>query len=46
MEWCRAFIFTLIEEEAVIRKILEHLELWEDTQWRPPPSVPEPADTQ
>ena len=35
-------IIAFIEEEAVIRKIMEHLRLWEDPEPRPPPAVPRP----
>jgi hypothetical protein len=35
-----------IEEEQAIRRILEHLKLWEAPQPRPPPTVPEQVDIQ
>ena len=35
-----------IEEEVVIRKILEHLKRWEEPEPRPPPVVPEQVDIQ
>jgi hypothetical protein len=35
-------IIAFIEEEQIIRKILEHLKLWEDQQPRPPPAVAVP----
>ena len=39
-------VVSFIEEEAVIRKILEHLKLWEEPEPRPPPAVPEQVDIQ
>jgi hypothetical protein len=39
-------IISFVEEEVVIRKILEHLRLWEDPEPRPPPAVPELVDLQ
>jgi hypothetical protein len=39
-------IIAFIEEEAVIRKILEHLKLWWEPEPRPPPAVPEQVDIQ
>ena len=38
--------YTFIEEEDVIRKILEHLKLWKESEPRPPPAVPEQVDLQ
>jgi hypothetical protein len=35
-----------IHYEAVIRKILEHLKLWEEQEPRPPPAVPEQVGIQ
>ena len=37
-------IIAFIEEEEVIRKILEHLKLWQEPEPRPPPAVPEQVD--
>ena len=39
-------IIAFIEEEEVIRKILEHLKLWEEPEPRSPPAVPEQVDIQ
>jgi hypothetical protein len=39
-------IIPFIEEEQAIRRILEHLKLWEAPQPRPPPTVPEQVDIQ
>jgi hypothetical protein len=39
-------IIAFIEEEAVIRMILEHLKLWEQQEPRPPTAVPEQVDLQ
>ena len=37
-------IIAFIEEEAVIRKILEHLRLWEEPEPRALPSLPVQMD--
>jgi hypothetical protein len=37
-------IIAFIEEEQIIRKILEHLRLWEEPEPRSPPAVPEQVD--
>ena len=34
----RMKVIAFIEEFAVIRKILKHLDLWEDQEPRPPPA--------
>ncbi len=39
-------LISFIEEEEVIRKILEHLKLWEEPEPRPPPAVPEQVEVQ
>jgi hypothetical protein len=39
-------IVAFIEKEGVVRKILEHLKLWEDQEPRSPPTVPEQVDVQ
>ena len=39
-------IISIIEEGDVIRKIMEHLKLWEEPDPRPPPAVPEQVDIQ
>ena len=39
-------VISIIEEQEVIRRILEHLKLWEDPEPRPPPAVPEQVDIQ
>ena len=39
-------IIAFIEGEEVIRKILEHLKLWEEPELRPPSAVPEQVDIQ
>ena len=39
-------LISFIEEEKVIRKILEHLNLREEREPRPPPAVPEQVDIQ
>ena len=37
-------IIAFIEEKDVIRKILEHLRLWEESEPRAPPPVPAQID--
>jgi hypothetical protein len=39
-------IVAFIEESQGVRKILEHLKLWEEPEPRPPPVVPEQVDIQ
>ena len=39
-------IIAFIEEQEVIRKILKHLKLWEESEPRPPPAVPEQVGVQ
>jgi len=39
-------LISFIEEEDIIRKILEHLKLWKEREPRPPPAVPEQVDIQ
>jgi hypothetical protein len=39
-------IIAFIEEDVIIRKILEHLRLWEEPEPRPLLDVPEQGDIQ
>lgn len=39
-------MIAFIEEQHVIRKILEYLKLWEESEARSPPAVPEQVDIQ
>ena len=39
-------VISIIEEQEVIRKVLEHLKLWEEPEPHPLPAIPEQLDIQ